>query len=485
MTPSESACIVTCTKPMKSILRLVALSFILLLLFLGISLSVFFVLGTLQDHAHQAFLNKNEDVLTLSRTVSQLNVLSSTMLRSSSTELIPDYRNAMALLDQQIEQVRLIPEVDAELDAILRRLAYFNDYQRILLNDSSLIPFETFTYIRDSVIQHQMAVDELVLGIYRLSSETFSAYENRLGTIEYSFWLLLITSIFMIVLTGTRYARRIGLQIKQIQHAAHRLSERDWATADIPSSGFLELDELATGMNKMKREILLSIQKLHAQAEKEKELGEKLIQSEKRDKLLMQAQLSALRAQINPHFLFNALDIIGKVAFLNNPELAMELIEAISKILRYSLDATDQLVPLSEELSIIQDYLLLQKVRFGERVVIEYAVAEEARQARMPAMLLQPILENCFKHGMKAQASLHIRLEADLEQDILKVVVHDTGEGFETGEIVAAPSPHIGLNNVSSRLSLRYKRDDLFSIVSKKHAFTTVTLRIPQQEEPA
>ncbi|NBK26417.1 MAG: hypothetical protein EOM68_30960, partial [Spirochaetia bacterium] len=92
MTPSESACIVTCTKPIKSILRLVAFSFILLLLFLSISLSVFFVLGTLQDRAHQAFLDKNEEVLSLSRTVSQLNVLSSTMLRSSSTELIPDYR---------------------------------------------------------------------------------------------------------------------------------------------------------------------------------------------------------------------------------------------------------------------------------------------------------------------------------------------------------------------------------------------------------
>jgi sensor histidine kinase YesM len=101
----------------------------------------------------------------------------------------------------------------------------------------------------------------------------------------------------------------------------------------------------------------------------------------------------------------------------------------------------------------------------------------------MPAMLLQPILENCFKHGMKAQASLHIRLQADLEQDILKVVVHDTGEGFEPGEAVGGPASHIGLNNVSSRLSLRYKRDDLFSIESKKHAFTTVTLRIPQEEE--
>ena len=468
---------------MKSILHLVALSFILLLLFLSISLSVFFILGTLQDRAHQTFLKKNEEILSLSRTVSQLNVLSSTMLRSSSTELIPDYRNTMVALDKQIEQVRLIPEVDSELDAILRRLADFNDYQQTLLNDSSILPFETLTYIRDSVIQHQMAVDELVLGIYRLSSETFASYESRLRTIEYSFWLLLITSIFMIVLTGSRYARRIGLQIKLIQHAAHRLSERDWATADIPSSGFLELDELATGMNKMKREILYFMQKLEAQAEKEKELSDKLIESEKRDKLLMQAQLSALRAQINPHFLFNALDIIGKVAFLNNPELAMELIEAISKILRYSLDATDQLVPLSDELSIVQHYLLLQKVRFGERVVIEYAIAEEARQARLPAMLLQPILENCFKHGMKAQASLMIRISAMYEEALLKVIIHDTGEGFDLADHPQDGVSHIGLHNVSSRLSLRYKRDDLFTIQSQKEVCTTVMLLIPQIED--
>lgn len=470
---------------MKSILRLVALSFILLLVFLGISLSVFFVLGILQDRAHQDFLNKNEVVLNLSRTVSQLNVLSSTMLRSSSTELIPDYRNTMALLDRQIEQVRLIDEVDADLGSILRRLAYFNDYQRTLLNDSSILPFETFTYIRDSVIQHQMAVDELVLGVYRLSSETFASYESRLGTIEYSFWLLLIAGIFMMVLTGLRYARQIRLQTKQIQHAAHRLAERDWATADIPSSGFLELDELAAGMNKMKREILYFMQKLEEQAEKEKELSKKLLESEMHERLLIQAQLAALRSQINPHFLFNALDNIGKVAFLNQPELAMELIEAVSRILRYSLDATDQLVPLSEELSIVEHYLFLQKVRFGERISIDYAVAEESRTAYMPAMLLQPILENCFKHGMKARTSLDIRLETTLEHGLLKIVVHDTGEGFESTHPMIGPSSHIGLHNVSSRLSLRYKRGDLFSIESKKHAFTTVTLRIPQQEEPA
>ncbi|MGE4584843.1 MAG: sensor histidine kinase [Sphaerochaeta sp.] len=469
---------------MKSIRNLVVLSFSILLVFLTLSLSVFFLLGTLQDRAHQAFLEKNEAMLMLSRTVSHMNVLSSTMLRASSAELVADYQKAMLELEQEISTVRSIPEVDGELKEVLRRLSNFNEYQYELVKDASVSAYDKFTYIRDSVIQHQMAVEELVLELYTRTSNTFASYEKRLSTIEYSFWILLVTSLVFMIFSAIRAAKRILLQMQQIQSAAHRLAANDWSTPDIPGSGFLEFDELAVSMNRMKREILQYLQQLEQQALKEKELGDKLLEAEQQEKYLIQAQLANLRAQINPHFLFNALDIIGKVAFLNDPELAMELIEAVSKILRYSLDATDVLVPLADELSVIKQYLLLQQVRFGERVTIEYVIETLAEQARMPAMILQPLIENCFKHGMKTKTDLHIRIEAALVGSDLSLIIEDSGEGFDPAVLPNATS-HIGLQNVSTRLHLRYKREGLFSIESEKHSHTIVRLTIPQGEEIA
>lgn len=470
---------------MKSIYKMLVTSFIVLMVVLLVSLSGFFTLGRLQKHAHQQFFERNQEATQLAAIVSQMNALSTNMLRSSSSDLLLDYHQKIVELEQQIETITANNSHLGANREILRRLNNFNQYQAMLLTNSTPPSYDTLTYIRDSISIHQLAVEELVLNNYSTTSSVYDEYEKKLTTIEYSLWIILLTFIICSSIIGIQTAVKIFHQIDEFHNYALQLSRKNWNIADSSFSGLQELDDLSKAMNEMKREILSYIEQIKEKARLEKVLGEKLIETEIKDRLLMQAQLTNMRSQINPHFLFNALDLIGKVAFLNNPELAMELIEAISKILRYSLDATDFLVPLEKELSIIQPYLFLQKTRFGERIHVRISVQDNAKNWPVPSMLLQPIIENCFTHGIGSKTHLTIHLSARVQNEKLLICVEDDGVGFDTSRHHDDSKQHIGLSNVKTRLMIRYKQPDLLAIESKIGAYTKITLTIPYQEDSA
>ena len=458
-------------------------SFIVLMAVLIISLSGFFTLGKLQKHAHRQFIEKNREASQLATTVSQMNVLSTNMLRSSSNDLLPNYQKKIFELDEQIAIVRSNEILSKECREILRRLISYNRYQDNLLRDSQNLKYDILTYIRDSISFHQMAVEELVTVYYTITSSLYQTYEKKLTTIEYTLWIVLLFFILGFCIVGIRTALTVFHQIGEMHNYALQLSHKNWALADISASGFQELDDLSMAMNQMKLEILRYIDQIKEKARLEKTLSEKLIETEIKDKLLMQAQLTNMRSQINPHFLFNALDLIGKVAFLNNPELAMELIEAISKILRYSLDATDSLVPFEKELSVVNLYLFLQKTRFGERITVTISIDEEARAWPVPSMLIQPIIENCFTHGIGSKINLAIQISAKIQDNMLHIRIEDDGMGFDPSLRLVDNKNHIGLSNVETRLNIRYKQAGLFLVESKIGEYTKIFLNIPSRED--
>ena len=457
-------------------------SFIILMVVLLLSLSGFFTLGKLQKHAHRQFRDSNREASVLATTIAQMNALSTNMLRSSSSDLVANYQKKIFELEEQISEVRSNETLPNESREILRRLDNFNRYQDTLLRDSQNLKYDILTYIRDSMSFHQMAIEELVSDTYSITSDRYQSYENKLTTIEYILWIVLLTFILGFCVVGIRTARTIFHQIDEMHNYALQLSHKNWNIADISVSGFQELDDLSLAMNNMKLEILLYIDQIKEKARLEKTLSEKLIEAETKDKLLLQAQLTNMRSQINPHFLFNALDLIGKVAYLNNPELAMELIEAISKILRYSLDATNSLVPLEKELEVVNLYVFLQKTRFGDRINVDIHVQDEAKTWPVPSMLIQPLIENCFTHGIGTKTHLHIVLTGEVNDDKLHICIEDDGIGFDPSLQLKDTKRHIGLSNVETRLQIRYKQSNLFTIESQVGSYTKVSLTIPSRE---
>ena len=205
-------------------------------------------------------------------------------------------------------------------------------------------------------------------------------------------------------------------------------------------------------------------------------LREKISNESNLRMLVREAELNALKAQINPHFLFNSLNSISLLT-MRDPSRAREMIVKLSDFLRYSLrSGDDETTTLQEELENMKRYLDIEKIRFGEKLVYENSCDEGLMKASIPNMILQPLLENAVKHGVYESIepiSIHLDI-TDGEKGVHISVTND----FDPG---ATPrkGAGIGLKNIIERLKLLYGRDDLLSYRKNSNTFY-VELIIPQ-----
>jgi two-component sensor histidine kinase len=170
---------------------------------------------------------------------------------------------------------------------------------------------------------------------------------------------------------------------------------------------------------------------------------------------LAEARLQALRMQLNPHFLFNTLNSIASL--VQEQPQAEEMIEALSDLLRLTLNASDrQEVPLREELHFLERYLLIEQIRFGERLRVEKQIDVSALDALVPILILQPLVENAIRHGIESQiAPGVIRVTAAHDGETLLLQVQDNGRGLASSS-KGLPKEGVGLSNTRSRLKELY-----------------------------
>jgi len=201
--------------------------------------------------------------------------------------------------------------------------------------------------------------------------------------------------------------------------------------------------------------------------------------------LATEAELRALRAQINPHFLFNALTTIGYLT-QTAPEKALATIMQLSKLLRGVLRSTKEFQTLGEELKLIESYLEIERARFEERLSVKIDVPPELSKIRIPALLLQPLVENAVKHGItpKKEGGT-IRISAELAGDCLTIQIADTGAGIDETELRLRRESRVGLNNVEQRLRLHFGRAARLIIQSTPESGTIVQIKINLNAEEA
>ncbi|WP_223643564.1 sensor histidine kinase [Corallococcus sp. EGB] len=194
--------------------------------------------------------------------------------------------------------------------------------------------------------------------------------------------------------------------------------------------------------------------------------------------LAHEARLQALRYQLNPHFLFNALNSL-RATITEDPGRAQTMVTQLAELLRSTLTGPQQaLIPLEQELEGIHSYLALEKVRFEERLQVEWAVSPAAAQALLPALTVQPLVENALKHGARRGAVLHVALRATLEADELCLEVANTGTLRRAADAHAAPaSMGIGLRNVQERLAVLFPGRHAFCL-EEHDGWVRATLRL-------
>jgi two-component system sensor histidine kinase YesM len=269
-------------------------------------------------------------------------------------------------------------------------------------------------------------------------------------------------------------ARRITRPISQLSRAMRRIQDGDFSVR-VEERGTREIVTLARSFNTMGAEIDALVRK---------------VALEEREAL--RAELLALRLQINPHFLYNTLEVMRGIAYAHDAPEAAEIASSLSALLRYSTAMDGDTVPVHEELESLRHYLKIQKHRFGERFATRIRIEPEAADAPVPRFILQPLVENAFHHAIeKSTRRLLLRVHIYAKEGDLFVEVQDNGQGMSEEELaelrqslergMESQNTGIGLLNVHNRIRLSFGEGYGASITSAPEQGTQVVLRLPRE----
>lgn len=269
--------------------------------------------------------------------------------------------------------------------------------------------------------------------------------------------LLLAISVTLFV---TRPIRQMALAMKQVH--------KENADLQLPAVTEDEIGLLQTAFNSMRRRMNELIQEVRIVSEKEKE-----------------AEVRALQAQINPHFVYNSLDTINWMAIDRRQTDISSMITALSDIMRYAIRPGEYWISLSEELKWARNYAYLQKMRFEDRFEVIFDAAPELLDKKVPRLFLQPYLENAILHGMENIDSgglIQVTVTSDEQTGGLRIVVSDNGSGIPEelmNDIAQRRSLGIGLYNLDDRMKLSFGSAYGVTIDSKPGEGTSITIILP------
>lgn len=335
------------------------------------------------------------------------------------------------------------------------------------------------------------------------SSEDYEAKSSTLQAFPYIVGLFSFAVILAAIIVGSMFSNAIVPPITKLASSAREMRGGNFDVPDTTVPNQDELGELVEAFNGMKKAAQRSITALEENQKLSERLHEEQMDRMETERQLNTAQLDLLQSQIKPHFLFNTLNTISGMAELENADTTAQMIRSLSNLFRYNLHTTEQFVALSQELSIVQDYMYLQKTRFGDRVNYELHIDDgiDPSQIQVPVFLLQPLVENSVSHGLNRKEQggtvrIDVRMTHTGGEPAAVITVSDTGAGIFPDQLSAlresltagqrqtnAEGGHtgIGLSNIYKRITTIYQHGSM-RIDSTEGIGTAITLVIPQPE---
>jgi len=302
------------------------------------------------------------------------------------------------------------------------------------------------------------------------------AMQNIMGGIKVTLILIGLLSILVAMLLGLALSQSITRPLMNFVNFMGGITRTgELQQKFLPHRPNYEVDVLARSFESMAESLAES------QAETSRyheELRRKEINEEKISRLATRSRLDALISQINPHFLFNALNTVG-VLIDENPDAARRLTVKLANIFRQTLQASErEVVSLQEELRFVQDYLEIEKARFGERLQVEERI--EVNNAQIPCFTLQPLIENAIKHGAALKiGTTTIRISVIQENGHLNIQVSDDGMGMTAATRDKMLERGYGLRNLIDRLNIHYPSEFAWKVESEFEKGTVVSLALP------
>jgi sensor histidine kinase YesM len=294
------------------------------------------------------------------------------------------------------------------------------------------------------------------------------------------------------------FAKSVTEPLQDLSRAAQRIADGDLSGPAVALGASSEIQTLGYAFNHMQNSIRLHVTDLQEKADLERRLQAEELENLQINSLLREVELRALQSQVNPHFLFNTLNMVAKTALIEGAEQTRELMETVADLLRYSLRDLDRPVTLGAELDQVERYMTIQGRRFGERTRFVMNVTDEAvLTSPLPCLTLQPLVENALIHGIgNREEGGTVTLDVRRVSDRIIVSISDDGEGIQPERLAllnegaaasapgagSAPGGHttgIGIQNVRRRLDLFYRSDADLIVTSTPGLGTTITINLP------
>lgn len=337
-------------------------------------------------------------------------------------------------------------------------------------------------------------INSFVQEILRISVESNKEYIDTVQKDNRNLWITTaFVGIMVVIVSGainfifsSYITRVINSTVGMTKEIANRQRTVKYEIEDEPP----EVKDMLESFNAL-------LEQLQEKNDMELKIAQDELEQARMQELLKEAKLQGLQMQITPHFLFNTLNVISKMAFLENDDKVYHLIIALSKFLRHSLKNRQSCVPIQEEIDMIQQYLYILQARMGDR--LSYTIdnrLDNNSPHELPLFTLQPIVENAFKHGIEPcvdGGNILVRIKQVNEELVLTVA--DDGLGMSKDKLAAMRLKtridearfnyveHIGIENVCSRLNMLYEERVHICISSIPDKGTIFTIRIRNHKE--
>ena len=304
-------------------------------------------------------------------------------------------------------------------------------------------------------------------------------------------YLILAVSLCLTVMAIvlTRLLSNTLIQpVVKLAHNSRKIARNDFSGEDLAVPNRDEMGELVAAFNKMKHATEGYINTLKKNNEMAGLLHREELERMEMEKQLESAKLELLKSQINPHFLFNTLNMIGCMAKLEDAATTEKMIYSMSNLFRYNLKTSEQFVALNQELKVVQDYVYIQQMRFGSRIRYDSDIQVNGGQVIIPAFTLQPIVENAVIHGLsKKEQGGRLYLRIWQKENCVIISVADTGVGMTQEQLESlkeglkerrSAKVGIGLGNIYKRIHILYEKGEM-NIWSRRGCGTVVQMVIP------
>lgn len=387
-------------------------------------------------------------------------------------------------LDQYNVMLEMFRQQSEDAVILLPLKQYMQQYMHLIDKTIHNVNEETVDVYVDSFREAETRTHYIEEEVVHLLNEILSRYQTlasfeqqRLEVFNRLIFVLTLLSIGILTVIAISLSRRITSPIEDLTASAEALAKGDYSINHVNGGHIKELAVLADSFNTMRYNIVEAI----------KEMREKARMRE----LLREMKIKSLQNQIQPHFLFNTLNVISRTAYLESAKDTERLIHALSDLLRHNIGDLDQLTTIEKEVKSVRKYFSIQTARFGDRFQFIDHIDKRCLREEIPPLTLQPLIENAVIHGIESLDDEGIvELKISCQDGSIVIEISDNGVGMseetmtrlkDTTQAVIHTKGHstgLGLTNVRERLR-HYHPTMVFDIVSSPNEGTHVSITLP------